>query len=116
MLYDCDLVEERKTYVDSMLHHAEEHMSTQCQYEAEQATCLEGARQKCATERERIEALEVCPFFNWAHRADIDNLTVRTQGEAKDSRLKCSRRSAREHERRLNSNCRMHARQGGMWR
>jgi RNA polymerase-associated protein CTR9 len=48
--YDCDLVEERKKYADSMLHHAEEHLSVQRQYEAKQARQLEGAQQKCAAE------------------------------------------------------------------
>ena len=57
--YDRDLAEERKKYADSMLRRAEEHLSVQQQYEAEQAARLEGARQKRAAERERIEALEV---------------------------------------------------------
>jgi RNA polymerase-associated protein CTR9 len=57
--YDRDLAEERKKYADSMLRRAEEHLSVQRQYEAEQAARLEGARQKRAAERERIEALEV---------------------------------------------------------
>ena len=61
--YDRDLAEERKKYADSMLRRSEEHMSAQRQYEAEQAARLEGARQKRAAERERIEALEVRPFF-----------------------------------------------------
>lgn len=73
--YDRDLAEERKKYADSMLRRSEEHMSAQRQYEAEQAARLEGARQKRAAERERIEALEVrAPFLSisWrAHRADI---------------------------------------------
>ncbi|KAN0116355.1 RNA polymerase [Russula decolorans] len=56
--YDRDLAEERKKYADSMLRRAEEHLSVQRQYEAEQAARLEGARQKRAAERERIEALE----------------------------------------------------------
>ncbi|KAI0275622.1 hypothetical protein BGY98DRAFT_991571 [Russula aff. rugulosa BPL654] len=56
--YDRDLAEERKKYADSMLRRAEEHLSAQRQYEAEQAARLEGARQKRAAERERIEALE----------------------------------------------------------
>ncbi|KAH9991808.1 RNA polymerase II-associated protein [Russula vinacea] len=56
--YDRDLAEERKKYADSMLRRSEEHMSAQRQYEAEQAARLEGARQKRAAERERIEALE----------------------------------------------------------
>jgi RNA polymerase-associated protein CTR9 len=57
--YDRDLAEERKKYADSMLRRAEEHLSAQRQYEAEQAARLEGARQKRAAERERIELLEV---------------------------------------------------------
>ncbi|KAH9956945.1 RNA polymerase II-associated protein [Lactifluus volemus] len=56
--YDRDLAEERKKYADSMLRRAEEHLSVQRQYEAEQASRLEGARQKRAAERERVEALE----------------------------------------------------------
>src|SRR5260221_12614097 len=42
-----------------MLRRAEEHLSAQRQHEAEQAAWLEGAQQKCATERKRVEALEV---------------------------------------------------------
>jgi len=57
--YDRDLAEERKKYADSMLRRAEEHLSAQRQYEAEGAARLEGARQKRAAERERIETLEV---------------------------------------------------------
>ena len=57
--YDRDLAEERKKYADSMLRRAEEHLSVQRQHEAEQAARLEGARQKRAAERERIEAIEV---------------------------------------------------------
>lgn len=69
--YDRDLAEERKKYADSMLRRAEEHLSAQRQYEAEQAARLEGARQKRAAERERVEALEVCrPFFHFSHMAD----------------------------------------------
>ena len=69
--YDRDLAEERKKYADSMLRRAEEHLSAQRQYEAEQAARLEGARQKRAAERERIEALEVRrPFFYFLHIAD----------------------------------------------
>ncbi|KAI0301045.1 hypothetical protein B0F90DRAFT_1810255 [Multifurca ochricompacta] len=56
--YDRDLAEERKKYADSMLRRSEEHLSSQRQYEAEQAARLEGARQKRAAERERAEALE----------------------------------------------------------
>jgi RNA polymerase-associated protein CTR9 len=48
--YDCDLVEECKKYADSMLHHAEEHLSMQWQYKAEQARQLEGAQQKRVAE------------------------------------------------------------------
>ena len=81
--YDRDLAEERKKYADSMLRRSEEHMSAQRQYEAEQAARLEGARQKRAAERERIEALEVrAPFlFNFmvcTSRRYIDGLTLRT--------------------------------------
>jgi RNA polymerase-associated protein CTR9 len=61
--YDRDLAEERKKYADSMLRRAEEHLSVQRQYEAEQASRLEGARQRRAAERERVEALEVRRFF-----------------------------------------------------
>jgi hypothetical protein len=69
--YDRDLAEERKKYADSMLRRAEEHLSVQRQYEAEQAARLEGARQKRAAERERIEALEVRhPFFRFLYIAD----------------------------------------------
>ena len=57
--YDRDLAEERKKYADSMLRRAEEHLSAQRQHEAEQAARMEGARQRRAAERERIEALEV---------------------------------------------------------
>jgi RNA polymerase-associated protein CTR9 len=57
--YDRDLAEERKKYADSMLRRAEEHLSAQRQHEAEQAARLEGARQKRAAERERVETLEV---------------------------------------------------------
>lgn len=57
--YDRDLAEERKKYADSMLRRAEEHLSAQRQHEAEQAARMEGARQKRAAERERVEALEV---------------------------------------------------------
>ncbi|KAH9988468.1 RNA polymerase II-associated protein [Russula compacta] len=56
--YDRDLAEERKKYADSMLRRAEEHLSAQRQYEAEQAARMEGARQRRAAERERVEALE----------------------------------------------------------
>ncbi|KAI0250124.1 RNA polymerase II-associated protein [Lactifluus subvellereus] len=56
--YDRDLAEERKKYADSMLRRAEEHLSAQHQYEAEQAARLEAARQKRAAERERVETLE----------------------------------------------------------
>lgn len=59
--YDRDLAEERKKYADSMLRRAEEHLSAQRQYEAEQAARMEGARQRRAAERERVEALEVRP-------------------------------------------------------
>jgi len=69
--YDRDLAEERKKYADSMLRRAEEHLSVQRQYEAEQAARLEGARQKRAAERERIEALEVRrSFFHFLYIAD----------------------------------------------
>ena len=69
--YDRDLAEERKKYADSMLRRAEEHLSAQRQYEAEQAARLEGARQKRAAERERIETLEVRrPFFHSLYTAD----------------------------------------------
>ena len=78
VLYDCDLAEERKKDADSMLRCSEEHMSVQCQYEAEQ-----DAWQKRAAERERIEALEVrAPFlFNFVvctSRRYIDGFTLRT--------------------------------------
>ena len=61
--YDRDLAEERKKYADSMLRRAEEHLSAQRQHEAEQAARVEGARQRRAAERERVEALEVRFFF-----------------------------------------------------
>jgi RNA polymerase-associated protein CTR9 len=61
--YDRDLAEERKKYADSMLRRAEEHLSAQRQYEAELAARQEGARQKRAAERERVEAIEVRVFF-----------------------------------------------------
>ena len=57
--YDRDMAEERKKYADSMLRRAEEHLSAQQQHEAEQAARLEGARQRRAAERERVEAVEV---------------------------------------------------------
>jgi len=60
--YDRDLAEERKKYADSMLRRAEEHLSAQRQYEAEQAARMEGARQKRAAERERIDSLVVRSF------------------------------------------------------
>ena len=69
--YDRGLAEERKKYADSMLRRAEEHLSAQRQYEAEQAARLEGARQRRAAERERIEVLEVCRLpFRFLHIAD----------------------------------------------
>ena len=88
--YDRDLAEERKKYADSMLRRSEEHMSAQRQYEAEQAARLEGARQKRAAERERIEALEVRPFLNHGcislmlitHSCRGRTLTAGTRGEA----------------------------------
>jgi uncharacterized protein (DUF924 family) len=43
MPYDRDLAKERKKYMYSMLRHAEEPMSAQHQYEAEQAARMEGA-------------------------------------------------------------------------
>ena len=43
MPYDRDLAKERKKYMYSMLRHAEELMSAQHQYEAEQAARMEGA-------------------------------------------------------------------------
>ena len=61
--YDRDLAEERKKYADSMLRRAEEHLSAQRQHEAEQAARVEGARQRRAAERERVEALEVRSFL-----------------------------------------------------
>jgi len=72
--YDRDLAEERKKYADSMLRRAEEHLSAQRQHEAEQAARLEGARQKRAAERERVETLEVrscvlAPIYR--HVADV---------------------------------------------
>lgn len=70
--YDRDLAEERKKYADSMLRRSEEHMSAQRQYEAEQAARLDGARQKRAAERERIEAIEVRRAGSFNPRADID--------------------------------------------
>ena len=70
--YDRDLAEERKKYADSMLRRSEEHMSAQRQYEAEQAARLEGARQRRAAERERIEAIEVRRAGSFNPRADID--------------------------------------------
>jgi len=75
--YDRDLAEERKKYADSMVRRAEEHLSAQRQHEAEQVARLEGARQKCATGRERVEALEVrsCVLVRLAliyrHVADV---------------------------------------------
>jgi len=60
-----------------MLRRAEEHLSAQQQHEAEQAARLEGARQKRAAERERVEALEVrsCVLVRLAliyrHVADV---------------------------------------------
>ena len=57
--YDRDLAEERKKYADSMLRRAEEHLSAQRQHEGEQAARMEGARQRRAAERERVEAIEV---------------------------------------------------------
>ena len=84
--YDRDLAEERKKYADSMLRRAEEHLSAQRQYEAEQAARLEGARQKRAAERERIETLEVrrpfSIFFAYCRPISIRTLTARTRGEA----------------------------------
>lgn len=56
--YDRDLAEERKKYADSMLRRAEEHLSAQRQHEGEQAARMEGARQRRAAERERVETLE----------------------------------------------------------
>ena len=84
--YDRDLAEERKKYADSMLRRAEEHLSAQRQYEAEQAARLEGARQRRAAERERVEALEVRRLFFhfFMHIAGlilIRTLTARTRGE-----------------------------------
>lgn len=64
--YDRDLAEERKKYADSMLRRAEEHLSAQRQHEGEQAARLEGARQRRAAERERIETLEVRFFFAYS--------------------------------------------------
>lgn len=57
--YDRDLAEERKKYADSMLRRADEHLSAQRQHEGEQTARMEGARQRRAAERERIEAIEV---------------------------------------------------------
>ncbi|KAH9961533.1 RNA polymerase II-associated protein [Russula dissimulans] len=69
--YDRDLAEERKKYADSMMRRAEEHLSAQRQYEAEQAARMEGARQRRAAERERVEALEVrSPFILFIHSFD----------------------------------------------
>jgi hypothetical protein len=111
--YDRDLAEERKKYADSMLRRSEEHMSAQRQYEAEQTARLEGARQKRAAERERVEALEVRPFLSWVHYADVDNsLLLRANVDSAnerrslDSRLKCSRWSAQGRGRRLSSGAR----------
>jgi RNA polymerase-associated protein CTR9 len=73
--YDRLLAEERKKYADSMLRRSEEHLSAQRQYEAEQTARLEGARQRRAAERERIETVEVSFFLHEpsSHPADDEN-------------------------------------------
>lgn len=81
--YDRDLAEERKKYADSMMRRAEEHLSAQRQHEGEQAARMEGARQRRAAERERVEALEVRPLTKLPEvKFSLKSSVARTGGKA----------------------------------
>ncbi|TFK25227.1 RNA polymerase II-associated protein [Coprinopsis marcescibilis] len=56
--YNRDIAVQRRKYGDSMLRKADEHLSTQRQYETEQQTRLETARQKRSEEKAKQEAEE----------------------------------------------------------
>ena len=59
--YNREIADQRRKYGDIMLRKSEEHLAAQRQFEAEAQAKLEAARQKRQEERDRQEALEVCP-------------------------------------------------------
>ncbi|KAI0319009.1 RNA polymerase II-associated protein [Amylostereum chailletii] len=56
--YSRDIADQRKKYGDSMLRRADDHLTAQRQYEAEQFARLDAARQKRQEEKLRLEAIE----------------------------------------------------------
>jgi len=61
--YDRDIADNRRKYGDTMLRKAEEHLTNQQQFEAENQARLETARRKRQEERDRQQALEVSLIF-----------------------------------------------------
>lgn len=57
--YNKDIADQRRKYGDTMLRKADEHLTTQRQFEGETQARLDAARRKRQDEKERLEALEV---------------------------------------------------------
>ncbi|KAF8813945.1 RNA polymerase II-associated protein [Phlegmacium glaucopus] len=76
--YDRDIADNRRKYGDTMLRKAEEHLTNQRQFEAENQARLETARRKRQEERERHEALE---------RQRMEELRVQAEELAEERRI-----------------------------